>query len=179
VRNKNTLDVITERLLHSNQMVYKTYFFVGFALDWMGCFSNEGLAPVSGVEGSLQIEGAWPDSVYGLTVLALDSDVTSNPEYPADFFVSYGDPATKGDTLLSYFIQLDPGAYYLVCAGITVEPSFFIANLKFFMSNSVSLPIAFFEYNIAGGVLLHPVIIEKDKINENLSWSQIDFGGSL
>ncbi len=142
---------------------------------WAGCSQPEGLTPVSGVEGTLRFDGVWPASVFGATILALDSDISSDPEHPSDYLVSYSDPAMKGDTLLNYFIQLKPGAYYLVGAGVTVEPSFFITKLDSFLSDTVSLPIAFFEHDIIGNVILHPLIIIDEKITRNNSWDTIHF----
>lgn len=141
----------------------------------MGCSQPEGLTPVSGVEGTLRFDGVWPDSVFGATILALDSDISSDPEHPSDYLVSYSDPAMKGDTLLNYFIQLKPGAYYLVGAGVTVEPSFFITKLDSFLSDDVLLPIAFLEHDIIGNVILHPLIIIDEKITHNDSWETIQF----
>ncbi len=156
-------------------MSNKTHIVLGaLFLLFVGCYDN-GLTSVSGVEGSLHIEGGWPDSIYGITVLALDSDITSDPEHPADYLVSYGNPVVRGDTLLNYFIQLDRGAYYLASVGITVEPSFFITKLDSFLANPDSLPLSFFELDAIGNVLLHPVIIKKKEITTFSYWSSIQF----
>lgn len=155
-------------------MINKAYF-VPVLLFLFGSCSQDGLTSVSGVEGSLNIQGAWPDSVYGISVLALDSDITSDPEHPADYLVSYGDPVMNGDTLLNYFIQLKRGAYYLAGVGLTVDPSFFITNLDSFLSEADDLPLAFLEMNEFGGIVLHPVIIQNDNITSVTNWTSIQF----
>ncbi len=92
----------------------------------LACSIDNGLSPVSGVDGDVRIRGTWPDTIQAVIIGALSE---LNPDALQDALVAYSDPVMQGDSTLDLFIQLEPGAYSLVPVGITIDPGFLIANL--------------------------------------------------
>jgi len=101
-----------------------------------GCNMPEGLGPVSGVEGDVEFQGEWPDSIKAVVVIALDSLV-----HPEQHLIAYSDPADSGDTELHYFIQLMSGDYFIVAVGLMIDVSVFITEREDYESGEKELPI--------------------------------------
>ncbi|NOZ04572.1 MAG: hypothetical protein GXO92_08250 [FCB group bacterium] len=104
---------------------------------WLACKTPVGLEPVAGVEGTLITVGAWPDSLRGIVVAALDS---LDLEAPARHLIDYSEVLTPPQDTLNFFIQLYHGAFVLVPVGITIDPAFFVANLDSILG-APSLPL--------------------------------------
>ncbi len=118
------------------------------------CSHYESLEPVFGAEGQLTITNAWPDSIHGVTLVAMSQ---LDLESPADYFVDYSDILPAGQDTLHYFIQLSTGSYSLVPVGLTIEPALLIANLDSILSLP-SIPIVFFpDMNSASGFVYQTV----------------------
>ncbi len=114
----------------------KAPFLLIAAIVLYGCSMPEGLEPVSGVEGDVEFQGEWPDSIKAVVVIALDSLV-----HPEQHLIAYSDPADSGDTELHYFIQLMPGNYFIVAVGLKIDISIFITQREDYESGEKELPI--------------------------------------
>lgn len=141
-----------------------------FLTFWLGCSMPEGLVPVSGVEGTLIFQGEWPDSVHGAAVIALERDVMSDWDHPEQYLISYSDPVVSEDTLMNYFIQLNPGIYCIVVVGLLEEVSYFISNIKS-LQDTTSLPIMFPQNDPAANLRL--VLVEEEDIRQEPEWEVV------
>ena len=124
------------------------------------CSLPEGLGPVSGVEGQLRIKGEWPDSIKAAGLVVLDD---LDLDKPVEHLIAFSDPALPGDTAKQYFVQLQPGRYYLVAAGLTVAPSLFLANMDSF-TTVPNPPIVILDIDLVA--IAAPVIIREYEIRE-------------
>ncbi|UCH63128.1 MAG: hypothetical protein JSU77_01350 [Fidelibacterota bacterium] len=124
----------------------------------ISCSLKDSLGPVAGVEGELQVSGEWPDSIKAAALIVLDDVVL---EDAADHLIAFSDPLMPGDTLIPYFVQLRPGRYYLVAAGLTVEPALFLANME---ANSADGDIPFVILDDDLSAIATPVLIRKDEV---------------
>ncbi len=124
----------------------------------VSCSLKDGLGPVAGVEGELQVSGEWPDSIKAVALLVLDDVVLDDA---VDHLVSFSDPLMPGDTLGSYFVQLRPGLYYLVAAGLTVEPALFLANMETYTAAG-DIPIVILDEDLSA--IATPVFIRKNEV---------------
>ncbi|MCK4577959.1 MAG: hypothetical protein KAU50_04170 [Candidatus Marinimicrobia bacterium] len=124
------------------------------------CTLPEGLGPVSGVEGELRIKGEWPDSIKAAALVVLDN---LDLDKPVEHLITFSDPAMPGDTARQYFIQLQPGLYYMVAAGLTVAPSLFLANIDSF-TTVPNPPIVILDDDLVA--ISTPVIISEHEIKE-------------
>lgn len=101
---------------------------------------DEGLKPVSGVEGEILFMDTWPDSVKGVFLVALDEGAATDSDNPEDHIITFSGAIQSGAEKSSYFIQLEPGAYYMGLLGIQTDPAFFITKLDSFL-DSENIPI--------------------------------------
>jgi hypothetical protein len=129
----------------------------------VSCSPEDSLGPVAGVEGVLQVSGEWPDSIQAAALIVLDDVVL---EDAADHLITFSDPLMQGDTLGSYFIQLRPGElYYLVAAGLTVEPALFLANMDAYTAAG-TMPIVILDDDLTA--IATPILIrEKEVVQVN------------
>jgi len=124
----------------------------------VSCSLKDGLGPVAGVEGKLQVSGAWPDSIKAAALIVLDEVVLDDA---ADHLITFSDPLLPGDTLGYCFIQLRPGRYFLVAVGLTVEPALFLANLETDSADN-EIPIVILDDDLI--TVTDPVYIRKDEV---------------
>jgi len=125
----------------------------------MSCEAVESLEPVSGAEGMLVVSGEWPDSVKGITVVALSKLDINNL---AENFIDFSDVLEPENDTLRYFIQLSKGANSLVPVGIKLEPALIIANIDSFLALE-NLPIFTFPNpNDVTGIVRQSAPIGKD-----------------
>ena len=103
---------------------------LGMLLVVLHCSPPTGLKPVSGVEGTLKFQGTWTDSIQGAALVALDQ-IPTDLSTVADHLINYSTPALQNTDSSDYFIQLDPGTYFLITLGLTIDPAVFAANLEF------------------------------------------------
>ena len=134
-------------------------FLLGPLVYLLSCSFPEGLEPVSGIEGNIRLKGSWPDTVFAATLIVLDELSLDSLEKD---LISYSDPILQGDTLSYYFIQLKPGGYYLVSAGLTIEPGLFFANLDSIFS-APKLPIVLLGKTLTDAVI--PFAVQDGKIS--------------
>jgi len=113
-----------------------TILFSVFGFIW-SCETPESLEPISGIEGKLFIEGEWPDSIQAVALIVLNS---LDPNNLAAGLVNYSTPILPPINEAEYFFQLEPGYYFIVGAGLTIDPVLFFANFDSIVASG-SLPI--------------------------------------
>ncbi len=128
------------------------------------CTQSTGLQPVSGVEGTLRFQGAWPDSIKGAALVALD-EIPTDLSTVADHLISYSTPAQppadSSELRVDYFIQLEPGTYFLITLGLTIDPGLFATRLDSFKLHG-NWPVVTLEHDLE--TIGHPIFIQKESI---------------
>ncbi len=132
------------------------------------CESPDSLEAVAGVEGTVNFDPVWPDSIAAAAVLVFDVDLEldslDEAGYPViDHFITYSDPINPGVTSANYFIQLEPGGYLILVIGLLVEPAQLLANEE--MLNEIQNYIVVPENTLPRGIL-----IREKLINEQTDW---------
>lgn len=136
------------------------------------CEYPVGLYPVSGVEGDVIVGDSLLNAigVKGISLVALDKLDQTNPQ---DHLIAYSDPilydtltSFPQDTIIHFFIQLQPPGCVLVPVGLTIDPEIFFVNLESFLNDSTWLPIVFPEISDPMDIVnkTKTVPIEKNKI---------------
>ncbi|MFC1550518.1 hypothetical protein ACFL46_04425 [Candidatus Neomarinimicrobiota bacterium] len=111
--------------------MFKRILVVFLLIISFSCEIPEGLSSVSGVEGVIQFTGEWPGELEAVALLALDELEFDDL---ADHLITYSAPISKNTSDdIYYFLQLNPGRYFLSTIGLTVKPSLLAANLDSFL----------------------------------------------
>ena len=139
--------------------MYKILLFI-ISLLLITCKSSTGLEPVSGVEGKLTFQGQWDEEIQAAAVIALDG---INIDDPTENLVTYSNLIDPGAEDAEYFIQLLPGRYFLVTAGITVDPGFFAVKIDSFLS-AETIPLKIIDNDIRN--LTTPVFVVDKEISK-------------
>jgi hypothetical protein len=122
------------------------------------CTLPVGLEPVSGVAGDITFHGNWPDSLTAAALIVLDE---LDLKAPAEHLITYSDPVLAGATASAYFVQLPPGQYFLVAAGLTVEPALFAARIDSFLT-APQVPIVIIDDDLI--TLATPVVVRDREV---------------
>jgi hypothetical protein len=132
------------------------------------CDDPTDLGAVSGVQGIVEFDTIWPDSVKSAVVVIFDKDLTLDSIDVAGYsvvshFVTFGDPINPGTEMAEYFIQLAPGDYYGMVVGLLLEPAKLLSNDELFQNiqDYIVVPETSFPRGIR--------ILEK-QINEQDNW---------
>lgn len=132
------------------------------------CDDPGGLSAVSGVQGTVDFDPDWPDSLKGAAVvvfdLDLDLDSISTPGYSVvDHFITFSSPIDPGITSAEYFIQLQPDGYMIMVIGLLAEPAQLLTNAEMFLNIQDFIVVP--ENSIPRGI-----IIREMQINEQTAW---------
>ncbi len=138
-------------------------------LAFIACEEPASLEAIAGVEGSVNFNTSWPDSIKGAVVVVFDDelalDSVSVVEYPVfDHFITYGDPISAEAGSANYFIQLEPGEYFLMVIGFLLEPAELLTDEEKFQNIQ--------DYIVVPENMSPRGIIVREKIvNEQTGWS--------
>ncbi|MCF7823695.1 MAG: hypothetical protein K9N35_05935 [Candidatus Marinimicrobia bacterium] len=138
-----------------------------FSLVW-NCSDPGGLEAVSGVQGSIQFNPTWPDSIKSAVVVIFNKDLNLDslnaPGYSVtDHYVTFGDPIDPGTENADYFIQLKPGDYQGMVIGLIVEPSQLLTNDEMFQNIQ--------DYIVVPGTAIpRGIRILEKQVNEQTGW---------
>lgn len=135
---------------------------------FLSCSDPGGLETVSGVQGIINFDPLWPDSLKSAVVVVFDVDLNldsiSNPDYPVvEHFITFGDPIDPGTSSAEYFIQLQPGGYIVMAIGLLLEPAQLLANEALFQRIGEFILVV--ENAAPRGI-----IIREKEINEQTDW---------
>lgn len=110
-------------------------------LPLSSCEEPESLKPPSGIEGKITYTGTWPDSIKAVALIVLKGlDETRL----AELLVGYTSPELPPKNQSEYFIQLNPGYYFIAGVGLTIDPVLFFSNYDSIV-NSGNLPIVLLD----------------------------------
>lgn len=149
-------------------MRFALTFIIALLISMTACESPDSLEAVAGVEGTVNLDPVWPDSLAAAAVLVFDLDLEldslTEADYPViDHFITYSDPISPGISSANYFIQLEPGGYLLMVIGLLVDPAQLLANED--MLNEIQNYIVVPEKTLPRGIL-----IREKQINEQTDW---------
>ncbi|NQV49188.1 MAG: hypothetical protein HQ507_01730 [Candidatus Marinimicrobia bacterium] len=149
-------------------MKYALLFVSVLLIALTSCEESESLEAIAGVEGVVNFDAVWPDSIAGAVVVVfdvdLDLDSLNTSDYPVfDHFITYGDPIGRGVQNSDYFIQLEPGGYILMVIGLLIDPAQLLANED--LLQEIQKYIVVPENAAPRGI-----VIREKKINEQTDW---------
>ena len=145
-----------------------TITLTALLISLISCEEPASLEAISGVEGQIHFDTAWPDSLIGATVVVFDLDLELDsidvPNYPVvDHFITYGDPVSTGTEQTAYFIQLEPGGYLLMVIGLLIDPAQLVTNAELMddIQNYIVIP----ENSAPRGI-----VVSDQEINTQSDW---------
>jgi hypothetical protein len=91
----------------------------------LSCEDPDSLEPVSGIEGIVEYQGAWPDSIKAAALIVLTG---LDERHLTDYLVTYSTPDLPGAEESDFFFQLEDGVYFVAAVGLLMDPVLFFAN---------------------------------------------------
>lgn len=122
----------------------------------MSCESPDDLEAVSGIQGTINIEGALPDSIQAVALIVLDTEALNDQDNIADYLINYSDPLNASG---EYYIQLKPDHYIGIVVGLLIDPGLFVVNIDEFLK-APELPLVQLSETTDGGIFVREGIME-------------------
>ncbi len=133
---------------------------VASGLLFLSCEAPDSLEPVSGIEGTVEYQGAWPDSIKAAALIVLTG---LDEKHLTDYLVTYSTPDLPGTEKSDYFFQLDEGVYFVAAIGLLMDPVLFFAHFDSIIA-SEDLPLTILNKSPE---IQFPVRIRGKKVIQN------------
>lgn len=101
------------------------------------CEEPSSLEAIAGIQGRIEFIGSKPDSINSVALVVLWPEAINDLSNIGEYLVDYSIPQSGAG---EYFIELKPGTYMGVVAGLLIDPGLFAVNVDSYIENG-NLPV--------------------------------------